>query len=375
MDKIFRYSVIIPIEGRSSLLKKLLESLQSTIISDNIEFEVLVVDSSDSQTTTEIQAICKEYEALYYSGSRNVRQKRNQGVRNAKYPYLLFLDSDCEASLNLFIAYTDFIQNNIFQSEILAAAGPTQFQGSETFFTKIMSESSLLSPFRMPENKGNLLWTTTSNFLVSKKAFELAGGFNEDFPFRLGGDDTELGLLLYQIGCEIKAIPQAICFHSWQTWVSPISVIRRSFRWGWMQSIILQKHKTFRRWAPPGLPVYFLSCLVFSLLACTSGHWVVLSSSFCFLLLSVILHAVFSAFSKKSFFSALISDLILALVECPFGFGKVIGSLSRGNVSGIFFRIGIDDSDMDTQFSETVNDLWSNNIAILLTIIIIIWIV
>lgn len=369
------YSVIIPNEGRAILLKRLLKSLRCAVVPINTEIEIIVVDSSELIVGNEIQEICREFDVLYLLGSHNVRQKRNHGARHSQHDYLLFLDSDCEASKDLFFAYTRFIQSNPDLDGILAAAGPTVFRGEEKYFTKVINDSSLLTPFKAPCDQGILLWTTTSNFLVSKMAFNKIHGFCEDFPFRLGGDDTDFGLRLHQAGCNIKTEPDAVVYHSWQTWASPLPVMKRSFRWGWMHAVLLKKHKSFRRWAPPGLPVYFFSCLMFSIIAAFSGRLVTLFMPLIFLLLAVVFHALFSAIQSVSFRKVFLTDLILALVECPFGFGKVVGSIANRSFTGIFYKIGIDDSEMNYSFSEMVNDLWSNNISLLIAIVIMVFFV
>ena len=360
------YSVVIPLEGRVPFVKRLMASIRNADLPAGTKVEILVLDSSAPPEAEAIQTLCADFGARYLRGSRSVRQKRNQGAAKTHYPYLLFLDSDCEASADLFVAYSYFVRS-AEGVEWLAAAGPTHFRGGETPFTRLIQHSSLLSPFRFPKEEGTLLWATTSNFLVSRKAFELVGGFREDFPWRLGGDDTEFCLRLYEAGGRIRAVPRAVCFHSWQTWSSPLALVRRSFRWGWIQALILQDHKRFRRYAAPGLPVYFLGCLLVSLVATGLGFPAILVVPPVFLFLTIVIHAILSASVGESFGAGFVSDLVLALVECPFGFGKMFGSLSRGTLVGIFYRLGVDDADMDRQFPEMVKDLWSNNIALLLT--------
>ena len=221
------YSVVVPLEGRVPLVRRLLASIHEADLPIGTEIEILVVDSSPPPEAAAIKALCAEFGVRYLSGSRSVRQKRNQGAAEARHPYLLFLDSDCEASRELFIAYSESVRS-AEKADWHAAAGPTRFSGGETAFTRMVQCSSLLAPFRLPEADGILLWTTTSNFLVARQAFESVGGFRENLPGRLGGDDTEFCLRLYEAGGRIRAVPGAFCYHSWHTWSSPWALIRNS---------------------------------------------------------------------------------------------------------------------------------------------------
>jgi len=66
------------------------------------------------------------------SRDRSVRRKRNQGARAGRHPFVLFLDSDCEASPTLLSAYAQFIAQEPFERDGVVAAGPTRFRGGET---------------------------------------------------------------------------------------------------------------------------------------------------------------------------------------------------------------------------------------------------
>jgi GT2 family glycosyltransferase len=364
-------SIIIPVEGRVKLIEQLLESLRKSHLPDATIIEIIVVDSSEIPDAQAIKEACKQYDAAYYYGSKSVRAKRNMGEHKACHEYLLFLDSDCTVSESLISCYLNYIKREAPRQKVIAGAGPTIFQGGESWFTRLIEKSNLLTPFKAPKSEKILLWSTTSNLMVSKAAFKYVGGFREDLPFRLGGDDTDFCLRLYEAGCRIAAIPDAVCYHSWTTWSSPISVVRRSFRWGWVQAIILKRHPRFRRIAAPGMPVYFLFCFFAALLATALGFYIGLMAPIVFLLTTIIIHALLVAIYSTTPVRKFLNDIVLAFIECPFGFGKLLGSLSNWCLSGILYRLGIDDSEADAEFPEMVNDLWSNNIAIVVTIIFI----
>jgi glycosyltransferase involved in cell wall biosynthesis len=367
------YSVVVATHGRASLVERLLETLAKSRahLSTGSDLEILVVDSSDRANRLAIESACDRFGATLLGGDPSVRRKRNLGARSARGDWLLFIDSDCETSPALFEAYRRATASD---PTIAVAAGPTVFREAETPFTRRISRSSLLGPFHRPAGPSKELpWATTSNLLVRRAAFESVGGFREDFPFRLGGDDTDLCLRLRDAGHLVIGVPEAIVFHSWRTWSRPLSVVRRSFRWGWMHAVLLAKHPAYRRIDAPGLPVHFLLLLLLAAGNALAGDYSMTWMPLIFVFLAVILHAVLASVATSRPVSAFAEDLSLAFVELPFGFGRIFGSLARGSFVGVLFRLDIDDSAMDSGFAETVRSLWSDHVALLIVAALVGW--
>lgn len=365
------FSVIVASHGRVELLVKLLESLNHSRSSIDENVEVLVIDSTPMDQSEAIRDICERLGAILIEGPLNVRRKRNLGARSATREWLFFVDSDSEASQHIFEAYRCAFETD---PGVCVAAGPTVFQVGETTFTKLIYNSSLLSPFQRPNNAGSLLWATTSNLCVRRNVFETLGGFREDFPFRLGGDDTDLCLRLRDNGHRVVAVPEAMCFHSSATWSRPLSVVRRSFRWGWMHSRLLRDHPRYRRFDAPSLPVHSLACLVIALVGSLAGVVQLLLAPVLYVVLAVMLHAVLVSARASNRRLALLEDLTLALVELPFGFGRALGSLASGSLIGVLYRLDADDTAMDSGFPETVRSLWSDHLAFLFIAFFIGWV-
>lgn len=366
------FSVIVASHGRVELLIKLLESLNRSRSSIDENVEVLVIDSTPADQSEAVRDVCERLGAILIEGPLNVRRKRNLGAQSATRKWLFFVDSDCEVSQNTFGAYRCAFETD---PGIYVAAGPTVFHGRETAFTKLIQRSSLLTPFRRPNNAGSLLWATTSNLCVRRNIFETLGGFREDFPFRLGGDDTDLCLRLRDKGHRVVAVPEAACFHSWATWSRPLSVVRRSFRWGWMHSRLLRDHPRYRRFDAPGLPVHSLACLIIALVGALAGVMQLLLVPVLFVVLAVMLHAVLVSARASNRGLVFLEDLALAVVELPFGFGRAFGSLVSGSLISVLYRLDIDDAVMNSMFPETVRSLWSDHLALLCTAFFIGWVI
>jgi len=366
-----KFSVVIATHGRAELLVKLLESLNRARSSTSALIEILVVDSTPITEASAIHKACAELGVSLINGQLSVRCKRNLGARSATGDWLFFVDSDCEVSYEIFNVYKHAIEQN---PDIRAMAGPTVFRGEETPFTRLIQTSSLLSPFRQPSEKTNLLWSTTSNLLVRKDAFDAINGFRENFPFRLGGDDTDFCLRLCDAFHKIISVPEAVCFHSWATWSRPISVVRRAFRWGWMHSILLREHPRYRRIDAPGLPAHTLMCTLIAFVAAAiTGAIHLLITPVLFVALAVIFHAFFMSLRASKPLSTFFEDITLAFVELPFGFGKIVGSLSNVSLAGIFFRLDVDDVAAYKVFPETARALWCDYLAFLCITFLIGW--
>ena len=94
-------SVCIATYKRSQLLRKLLDSIVSQYLPDNIKLQVIVVDN-DMENSAE--HIVKEYEnrenisfEYFVQPEKNISLTRNVAVKNSKGEFLLFIDDDEEA--------------------------------------------------------------------------------------------------------------------------------------------------------------------------------------------------------------------------------------------------------------------------------------
>jgi GT2 family glycosyltransferase len=365
-----KFSVIIASHGRAELLVKLLESLNQAKNSTEAHVEILVVDSTPEIKVSAIQKACTELDVILINGPLSVRQKRNLGASSATGDWLFFVDSDCEVSQEIFNIYKRAINDT---PEFIAGAGPTVFQGGETPFTRLMQYSSLLSPFRQPTETKKLLWATTSNLIVRKDVFDSLNGFRENFPFRLGGDDTDFCLRLHDKSYQLISVPEAVCYHSWNTWSKPTLVARRSFRWGWMTAILLRDHPRYRRIDVPTLPAHTLACLLIAIAGAITGSLHLLLTPVIFVVLAVLFHAFSVSVRAKKPISAFFEDISLGFVELPFGFGRVIGSIANFSLLGVFYRLDADDVGVYKVFPETARSLLCDNFAFLCVALFIGW--
>jgi len=95
-------SVCIATYKRSELLEKLLDSLYNQEITDNITFEVIVVDNDSLETAKETVLRFQKSDKLdikyFIQPVKNISLTRNKCVENSGGEYILFIDDDEIAS-------------------------------------------------------------------------------------------------------------------------------------------------------------------------------------------------------------------------------------------------------------------------------------
>lgn len=90
MSKKSQISIIIPTWKRKKFLNTIINSLQKKQIKSNVQFEILIIDSSKKKIIFNSQNI------KHFNVSRNSNAlKRNFGISKAKFENIVFLDDDC----------------------------------------------------------------------------------------------------------------------------------------------------------------------------------------------------------------------------------------------------------------------------------------
>jgi cellulose synthase/poly-beta-1,6-N-acetylglucosamine synthase-like glycosyltransferase len=235
-------SVVIPTRNRARYVEDLLVSLK--ISQDRFDgmSEVIVVDDSEPAEASSIQASCQRAGARFLQGTASVRQKRNLGVQEASFPIVLFIDSDCVAQEDLLQQHALTYQNA--DGSVAGVVGVTEFVGRESWRWEVIRRTQFLNAFSFAHRMEFAPWATCSNTSYRRDILRQANGFDTSFPFRLGGDDLELGIRLGKDGYKLKCNPSAIAYHTRDTWESLSSVWRRAFRWGRMDlHVNYRKHR------------------------------------------------------------------------------------------------------------------------------------
>lgn len=235
-------SIVIPTWNRVELVERLLNSIEND--KGDYEYgdiEVLVVDSSHGEEKQRIKEACRKYHAVYYEGDDSVRKKRNKGIKLARKPYILFLDSDVEVKKGLLNAHASTILKST-EENLGGTFGVTEFVGRKTFLWKIIEYTTFVDSFGFAKKFPYQNWTIGNNVMFRKEVLEEVGMFEENLPFRLGGDDLDLSYRITKKGYLIKSVKQAVTYHSRETWNNLQAVFNRAKRWGSMEYYLEKRH-------------------------------------------------------------------------------------------------------------------------------------
>lgn len=244
-------SVVIPAWNREDLLDKLLASLfEARKAFKYGETEVIVIDSSQGEAQKKIMESCQKYDTIYTEGTDSVRQKRNKGIDMAKYEVIHFIDSDVTVDKDILNRHAETFLNDK-NPKLAGSFGYTEFVGEKNFWWHVVENTTYLDSFHFSRMFPYQSWTIGNNVAFYKDVLIKCGKFREDFPFKLGGDDLEFTYRITKNGYLIKSAPEAVCFHSTETWRHRAAIQNRTKRWGTMEFFIKSIH-----------PELFVNCIV-----------------------------------------------------------------------------------------------------------------
>lgn len=268
------FSVIVPTFGRESHVHRLLASLDVARSNYDGKVEIIVVDSSSQASAQHIAESCRTYDAIYsHREEQSVRWKRNYGVSKSRFPIIMFIDSDCEVNAEIFEEHARIYESGI--ENLGGVYGLTRFVGERSFLWRIIEWTPFVDVFSFAEHFPYVQWAIGNNISYYKSVFDQVGGFDENFPFRLGGDDLDLSLRVTALGYLIKTTPGAIAYHSRDTWNSCKAILGRALRWGRMEYYVCDKHPYLLRHDLPRREPLFLLFSLFSLVLAMVSHSVV----------------------------------------------------------------------------------------------------
>lgn len=329
------FSIVTPTWNRSELVDALLESLYSERRSyQQGQTEVLIIDSSKGEEKARIISSCKKYDAVYIEGDDSVRKKRNRGITESKYEYILFIDSDVTVKKGILDEYVKAYENP-YDVKLGGVLGYTEFIGDKTFWWKMLERTSLVNSFSFARHYPFHSWTIGNNVSFKKRVLLEIGMFEENFPFKLGGDDLDMTYRVTKAGYMISSAPDAVTYHSRKTWNSYKAVHDRAKRWGTMENYIVERHpELYKRVIPKN---YIIETIVFIVLLILSGimrfafpllvagSWIVANW-----IIDYIVDSIRKGLcSPVYFFGA-------QLIQMQYEFYRVLGSIKNKSLSALY---------------------------------------
>ncbi len=231
-------SVIIPIKDRVTYLEKLLRSIVEAKKCSSNPIEVIVVDSSGKEIQSGIEALCKKFQAEYHYLQKGVSEQRNHGIKIARFPIILFVDSDCEVEHSIFNEHLKCYD----REEIGGCVGLTEFVGKQTWIWNVIEKMPFLQPFQWAKWKSYVPWAPCTNISFRKDVMEKVNGFRSMLPPKESGEDVDLGYRITFLGYKICCNANAKVYHTRETWTKLSQFIERTFRFGRGEYYLMRKH-------------------------------------------------------------------------------------------------------------------------------------
>ncbi len=224
----FGFSIIIPNYNGARFLVDCLKSLHQAIINcPKSQFEIILVDNNSYDNSLEIfETIIPKnfnYRILLNSQNKGFAPAVNQGIKKAKYDYVVLLNNDLNMEPDWFQLISDEIKKNsnskiaTFFGTVLNKNG-THFESQGFKFypegrVENMSNRKIFTPSLSKEGVGGrLIWGASASLIVyNKKIINKIGLFDQDFFAYC--EDVDLSLRLHNLGYQTLYIPNAISYH------------------------------------------------------------------------------------------------------------------------------------------------------------------
>lgn len=329
------FSIVIPTWNRSELVDALLKSLYDERSRYKLgNTEVLIVDSSIGGEKDNIVSSCKKYDAVYIEGDDSVRKKRNKGIRSAKYDYILFIDSDVTVEKGLLDEYVEAYKNP-YNVKLGGVLGYTEFIGKRTFWWKMLERTSLVNSFSFARDYPFHSWTIGNNVSFKKTVLEEIGMFEENFPFKLGGDDLDMTYRVTKAGYMIGSAPNAVTYHSRKTWNNYKAVHDRAKRWGTMENFIVGRHpELYKKVIPKNYILEIFVLLFMCILSLILKNWLPVMIAVSWIVINWIIDYVIDV--KRKGFCSPLYYFGAQIIQSQYEFYRVLGSLKKGSLGALY---------------------------------------
>jgi GT2 family glycosyltransferase len=205
-------SVVIPTLNKVALLTRTLEALRRQETAPDLAWEVVVVNDGSSDGTAGFLAAQAGWQApslQVVSPAQNVgrARARNLGARAAQGAYLLFLDDDIVAPVDLIAAHLRLVAAHPGCGTIgYARTAPELIDGPHFYYLDSRGTA------RLPEGPAPSRYFVTQNAAVPREAFLAIGGFDEEFS-AYGFEDMEVAFRLEDAGLKFRTLTAPVPLH------------------------------------------------------------------------------------------------------------------------------------------------------------------
>jgi glycosyltransferase involved in cell wall biosynthesis len=200
------FSIIVPTRDRPGSLARCLASL-SRLKYQRDAFEVIVVNDGGKAPPADVIG---QFESARLVSTSHVGPgaARNVGVDHSRFDHLVFIDDDCTA-------HPDWL--GIISGHLAASAGSpvggrvVNALESNRYARASQGLQDFLYRWYHEDRRGEFPFFTTNNLGVSRRDFDLIGGFDSTFPF--ASEDRDWCDRATHAGHALRYAPDAIVYH------------------------------------------------------------------------------------------------------------------------------------------------------------------
>ncbi|MEI8067868.1 MAG: glycosyltransferase family 2 protein [Candidatus Shapirobacteria bacterium] len=219
------FSVVIPNYNGALFISDCLNSLINSIKEvKNVNFEIILVDNNSKDNSIEIsKEIFKKIKIIQNSKNFGFAGAVNQGIRKAKYEWVILLNNDLTFEKNWFEKVVPIIKENkdpkvatFFGTVLIKDGTKFESQGLEFFYSgkaQNISNGKTFNKSTIYDLKSNIsVWGASAALVIyNKDILNRIGLFDEDF-FAYE-EDVDLALRLHNLNYKTLYIPSAISYH------------------------------------------------------------------------------------------------------------------------------------------------------------------
>lgn len=213
--------------------------------------------------------------------------------------------------------------------------GYTEFVGKRTFWWKMLERTSLVNSFSFARDYPFHSWTIGNNVSFKKSVLEEIGMFEENFPFKLGGDDLDMTYRVTKAGYMIGSAPNAVTYHSRKTWNNYKAVHDRAQRWGTMENFIVGRHpELYKKVIPKNYLLETVVLLFMGILSLILTNWLPIMIAVSWIILNWIIDYIIDV--KRKGFCSPIYYFGAQIIQSQYEFYRVLGSLKNGSLGALY---------------------------------------
>jgi len=203
-----KLSLIIPVYNRPDEVDELLESLSKQDFTE--DYEVVIIEDG---STIDCKSVIETYPNLnisyFFKSNSGPGDSRNFGMRNAKGDYFIILDSDCILPKD----YLSQVKKSLLNDYTDCFGGVDDanhnFSDIQKAINFVMTSAITTGGIRGGSEKLIKFQPRSFNMGISKKAFEVSGGFRNIHP----GEDPDLTMRLWNLGFETRLFKNVKVYH------------------------------------------------------------------------------------------------------------------------------------------------------------------